>query len=465
VPKAYKPYVGMQGAVDISSILRALVVIFLILVLCSCTTMGRHGSAIDAKQSAVDDSVPLSSPTQTIDAGQEATFNSWYDLYAKHKLHLGDYKVPPSGVVRPPNACYWEAYKTLDPKGYVYLHLYQKHSELSGFSFVRSYLTPQEALKLSEQLRDAASERFESAVNLVGATAPQLAVEAWLNCEPTNLASLRDKVVVLAFWGYEATPIAWEMEQAAVQTHIEATTVDPSIAIQRTVEGWLPSIELEEVPLSEFLQTALRAVGLSYEVRAGFVWISTPDVLAQQPSVPPEVLAKLPHREDESPARLAEEVKSKLESPVTVDFAGGASIRELLDIVSDAYGLTLVLDERVMLPPGVQPVVTDGTLLLVRLLNELHDKYSESRVEVIIVHGVTANRAFLESLVEEMPIKCRLAVDKRASETPYKGATGTKYGLTDHTVILVIDRDGKIRYQDIGLPEVEEAVERLLDEQ
>ena len=447
------------------SCLRAFALILLISILCGCTTFDTSRCVVEPEESLVCDGKPVSSETATTDDGEEATPElSYDDLYSKHELYLGNYEVL-DGVVRPPDACYWDASRLLDPKGYVLLMLYEKHSEGGGFSPVMSYLTPQEALELSEQLRVAATDRFlEPATNLVGEVAPELDVKVWPNSGPASLASLRGKVVVLAFWGYSETPMFLKVDQPDVDTQSETTTPDAPTGMEPTVESEIRSVKLQNVPLSELLATMLGGIGLDYEVRPGFVWISTPDVLAEESSVPPEVLADHPLPDDKSPGQLVEEVRKKLGHPVGAEFDAGTDVRDVLDFISNFYDLKFVLDERVMLPPSVLPEITDGTRLLVRLLNEMHQKYSGSNVETICVHSAGVSRTIAESIVKRMSIKFRLAVDKRASETASKGATGAKYAATDHTVIFVIDRDGRIRYQDIGLPELEDAVKTLLAE-
>jgi hypothetical protein len=425
----------------------------------------------------------VSSEAATRDEGEEATPGfSYDDLYAKHKLYLGKREVL-RGAVRLPDTCYWRAAAAWDAKGYVNLGLHEKHSDDGDIRYVRSdggvimyvrsyvesYLTSQEALELSEQLRVGATERFlEPATNLIGTAAPDLDVNVWSNCEPTSLASLRDKVVVLAFWGYSEgygeMPILLKVDQPDGDTQSEATTQDTQIGVEPTVGREICAFKLENVPLSELLQTMLGSVGLEYEVRPGFVWISTPDVLAEEPSVPPEVLAQHPLPDDKSPDQLAEELRKKLGHPVGAEFEAGTDVRDILDYISNFYDMKFVLDERVMLPPSVMPPITDGTVLLVRLLNELSERYWGSDVEVITVHSAGMSRGIAEFIVKEMSITFRFAVDKPASETAYKGATGAKYGATDHTVIFVIDRNAKIRYQDIGLPEIKDAVKILLAE-
>jgi hypothetical protein len=99
----------------------------------------------------------------------------------------------------------------------------------------------------------------------------------------------------------------------------------------------------------------LAAMGLAYEVRPGFVWISTPDVLAEESSVPPEVMATLPVVGNKSQEQLIKEVKQKLESLLGVNLHyAGTDMRQALDYMSDFYDMKLVLDERVMISPSTE---------------------------------------------------------------------------------------------------------------
>jgi hypothetical protein len=126
---------------------------------------------------------------------------------------------------------------------------------------------------------------------------------------------------------------------------------DEQEGIQPTVKFEVPRLYLENVTGRELLDAMLGAMGLDYEVRPGFVWISTPDVLAEEPSIPPEVLAALPPLEDKSSEQLAKDVERRLEARVGADLQAGTGIRQVLDFLSDFFNAKLVLDDRVMLPP------------------------------------------------------------------------------------------------------------------
>jgi hypothetical protein len=52
--------------------------------------------------------------------------------------------------------------------------------------------------------------------------------------------------------------------------------------------GHIPYISLKDVTLSEALTAILRPMNLAYSVEDGFVWISTPDRIEQEPFIPPD---------------------------------------------------------------------------------------------------------------------------------------------------------------------------------
>jgi hypothetical protein len=212
----------------------------------------------------------------------------------KHSLYLDEYRAD-FGVVRLPESCAWQAFAATEPAwiGNVLVVLEETRPDTVSLQPVMSYLTPQEAEQLSYLLRTGASE----------------------------CAELGEKT-----------------------GEGQGTVIEPSIRDE------IPSIRLKKVALSELLDTMLGAIGLDYEVRPGFVWISRPDVLAGEVSVPPDVLAAVEPPQGQSRAELVEEIKKTLKTPVGADFEAGAPISDVLDYISKFYDLKLALDERVMLP-------------------------------------------------------------------------------------------------------------------
>ena len=53
-------------------------------------------------------------------------------------------------------------------------------------------------------------------------------------------------------------------------------------------DGIVPYINVKDVALSEALTALLRPLNLAYSVEDGFVWISTPDRIEQEPFIPPD---------------------------------------------------------------------------------------------------------------------------------------------------------------------------------
>ncbi len=224
----------------------------------------------------------------------------------KHSLYLGGYSVDPFAVVKLPDHCYWEVV-TANRNGLIVLALSEKRSDHTVFRSVVSHLTPEEALQLSEQLCNVANDCVEAC----GAAAPELDATA---------------------------------KEASLEGKRMPRVIKPTINVE------VPSVKLKDVRLSEFLDTVLGSMGLDYEVRPGYVWISRPDVLAEESPIPPEVLATVQLVDNESPDQLVKEVNEKLGCPVDASIDGGMRIRQVLDFFSSSTELEFVLDERVMLP-------------------------------------------------------------------------------------------------------------------
>jgi peroxiredoxin len=100
---------------------------------------------------------------------------------------------------------------------------------------------------------------------------------------------------------------------------------------------------------------------------------------------------------------------------------------------------------------------------LVPLLNGLVSEYPEKGLEIISMHIADADLDDLSKFISDRSIKFRVAVDKPAEN--YKGGTFEKYNVWKVPAVFIIGPEGKVRYQDIPLEAVEEALEQLLDEQ
>jgi peroxiredoxin len=100
---------------------------------------------------------------------------------------------------------------------------------------------------------------------------------------------------------------------------------------------------------------------------------------------------------------------------------------------------------------------------MVQLLNRLLVEYPGKGVQFLSIHSADADLGALKGFISDKSIKFRVAVDKPAEN--YKGATFEKYRVTKLPAVFIIDADGRVRYQDIPLEAVEQAVKSLLDEQ
>jgi peroxiredoxin len=100
---------------------------------------------------------------------------------------------------------------------------------------------------------------------------------------------------------------------------------------------------------------------------------------------------------------------------------------------------------------------------LVQSFNDMLTEHSERRLEIISIHSTDADLGALKKFISDNSIAFRVAVDKPAQN--YRGATFERYMVKEVPAVFVIDAKGSVRYQDIALAAVEEAVKRLLDEQ
>jgi hypothetical protein len=96
----------------------------------------------------------------------------------------------------------------------------------------------------------------------------------------------------------------------------------------------------------------------------------------------------------------------------------------------------------------------------IETLNTLATRHSD--VAVIAVHRAGADLDDLKKFISDKPVKFRVALDKPSQW--YKGATFEKYGVKEPPAVYVFDTEGKVRYQDIPLEAVGQAVKSLLDE-
>jgi len=95
---------------------------------------------------------------------------------------------------------------------------------------------------------------------------------------------------------------------------------------------------------------------------------------------------------------------------------------------------------------------------VIKMLNALVEKHAD--VAVIAVHTTEGDQDTLRQLIKEKGVTFRIAIDKPSDTHP--GATFEKYEVRKPPSVYIIDTDGTVRYQDLALAVVEEAVERVI---
>jgi len=86
--------------------------------------------------------------------------------YGKHQLYRGNYKMSKGGEIKLPDKCYWRVGKyqgdhtwgyEADDIGAITLLLEEDYGDGNGFWSVISFLSPDEAKELAQQLLDMAT--------------------------------------------------------------------------------------------------------------------------------------------------------------------------------------------------------------------------------------------------------------------------------------------------------------------
>lgn len=96
---------------------------------------------------------------------------------------------------------------------------------------------------------------------------------------------------------------------------------------------------------------------------------------------------------------------------------------------------------------------------VIETLNGLANRHSS--VAIIAVHSASGDPNALRQLLAKEKMALSVAVDGPLSG-PYPGATFEKYEVIEPPAVFIIDAEGKVRYQDIPLPAVEEALKTML---
>ena len=95
-------------------------------------------------------------------------------------------------------------------------------------------------------------------------------------------------------------------------------------------------------------------------------------------------------------------------------------------------------------------------------LNALLGTYAGSGVEIVSIHASTGDAEQVKKYTADRSIGYRVALDNPSPNKRYKGVTFLMYTLHSLPALYVIDKDGKVRYQDMPVTAVEEAVKALL---
>lgn len=115
-------------------------------------------------------------------------------------------------------------------------------------------------------------------------------------------------------------------------------------------DGMVPTIDLEDVKLSDALSALTRPLGLEYVVEPGFIWISTPEQLSVD-FIP------------DSPQRYAlYDMQQQLEEPTSIKFENQIHLCEILSVVADSHDVNILCDWRVVAPPPKHPHAGDGII-------------------------------------------------------------------------------------------------------
>jgi len=97
---------------------------------------------------------------------------------------------------------------------------------------------------------------------------------------------------------------------------------------------------------------------------------------------------------------------------------------------------------------------------LLPLLKDMPGKYPD--IEIVSVHISGADSDALKKFISDNSVAYRVALDKPADK--YKGATFETYLVKKPPAVFILDAEGKIRYQDIPLAAVEQALKTMLGE-
>ena len=100
----------------------------------------------------------------------------------------------------------------------------------------------------------------------------------------------------------------------------------------------------------------------------------------------------------------------------------------------------------------------DSSEEVVKTLNALAEQ--DADVTVVAIHTAEGDQDALQRLMEEEDITFRVALDRPSDILP--GATFEKYKVKKPPSVYILGADGTVKFQDLALAVVEEAVERVI---
>jgi len=99
---------------------------------------------------------------------------------------------------------------------------------------------------------------------------------------------------------------------------------------------------------------------------------------------------------------------------------------------------------------------------LVSVLNNIAREHASAGVAVVSVHSSGIDINALRLFILDNSVAFRVAVDKAAHDDRYRGTTFRKYGVRSIPSVFIISIESRVRYQDIPVRAVADALRNLL---
>ncbi len=135
------------------------------------------------------------------------------------------------------------------------------------------------------------------------------------------------------------------------------------------LDGMVPYIHFKDAPLRDALGSLLPPLGLDYQVRPSYLWISTPEAIASESA--------------EWPAVGSKAMEALLDTTVSLEFNDN-HVSDTLQFIADSWNVNLVLDWRLVAPRRPAP--------------KQHTHPEDALIETITLKGVPLQDA-LDALV------------------------------------------------------------------